>query len=215
MEHRLATLLALSFVLLIGVSPKGFAQSGIIEIKPVVLSGGETTHQWGILSYNKLRRGTEMELSYLMSISPDACFPTEDEKSPDRVALKLEINPEPGIEAVVTRSVRKKTQVKGQQLANCSADASFEVKLRAQEMAPLGVNHVSGRVTWQAMDASGPQPAQVTTFQVPIEIVEHGDRTAKYNEAYAYRPKADLLWRVPAFPFYLAWCVITHEIGCD
>jgi hypothetical protein len=205
----------LALILLLGLAPKGFAQSTLVEIKPVALKSGEVVHQWGILSYNKLRLGTEMELSYLMSINPDACFSTADDPASGRVALNLEITPEPGVGAQVKRDVRKKTRVKGAELSDCSSDASFTVKLRADPAAPLGVNHLSGRLTWQAVNVGGPHPSEVTAFQVPIEVVEHGDRTAKYNDAYGYRPKPDLLWRVPTFPFYLAWCAITHSIECD
>jgi hypothetical protein len=208
---------ALLLALLLVNSPwRAIAQSGDPIEQTVSLASGEKVSEWGLVSYNKLRRGTEMELTYSMLIRPEACFLLGDGVSAAARPLKLEITASPGL---VTSAIRvsahgRQATVNGKKVPNCSDEVLFRAKIVAPPDQPLGMHSLTGQITWQARNAKGTLPPQTTEFEFPVEVVEHGDRTAKYNESYGYRPKADLIWRLPTFPFVVIYCVATGGGDC-
>lgn len=195
---------------------RGIAQSADPIEQTVNLPSGEKVSIWGLLSYNKLRRGTQMELTYQMFIRPAACFLLHDGAAEDRRALKLEITASSGL---VTTAIRvsargRQTKVNGVKVPNCSDEVQFRAKIVAPPDQTLGMHRLTGKITWQAINATGPLPPRTTTFEFPLEVVEHGDRTAKYNESYGEHPKLALLWGIPAFPFILVYCVAWPGSDC-
>jgi hypothetical protein len=208
-----AVLLAL---VLINPPWRAIAQSGDLIEQTVSLASGEKVSHWGLVSYNKLRRGTEMELTYQMFIRPAACFLLADDASADRRALKLEITASPGLVATAIRvSARgRHATVNGVKVANCSDEVQFRARIVAPPDQPLGMHRLTGEINWQAINATGTLPPQTTKFEFPVEVVEHGDRTAKYNESYGYRPKPDLVWRIPTLPFVLIYCAARGGGDC-
>ena len=175
-----------------------------------MLASGQTVFSWGAASYNKLRRGTALEIRYALWIRPDACFALTDEPAANRTGLHIEMTVSPGLSASTLRQTdrRKLTQIKGARVSNCYEVAEFKVRVSAPAEQPLGMQRVSGRITWQAVTKDGPQVVQTSAFEFPVEVVEHDDRTARYNENYGYRAKPDLIWRIPALPFVLVYCAV-------
>jgi hypothetical protein len=200
-------------LVLLNLHGNGTAQTADPIGPPVRLASGEQVSYWGLLSYNKLRRGTDMELTYEMFIRPDACFLLADNVASGGHALKLVITASPGLvtSAVKASAHGRQTTVNGVKVPNCSDEVRFRAKVSTQPDQPLGMNRLAGKITWQAVNATGVLPPQTTSFEFPIEIVERGDRTAKYNESYGYRAKPDLIWRIPTFPFVLIYCVASGD----
>ena len=199
----------LLLLLFLPLPDKVFAQIPGLKSEPEKLASGETLLHWGVLSYNKLRRGTAIDLRYQMAIDPDACFFVQNDPA-GHPALTLEITGESAITVTVLEKdgAPKQSVIGGEKVANCSSLADFKIRLTASPDAAMGLVKVRGKLTWQARNAHGDLPIQNSTFEFPLEVVEHGDRTARYNKSFAYRPKADLLWRIPALPFVLTYCAI-------
>jgi len=175
-----------------------------------VLPSGQTVFSWGAVSYNKLRRGTALEIRYALSIRPYACFSLADELATNRTGLHIEMTVSPGLSAIPLQQTdrHKHAEIHGAKVSECFEVAEFKVRVSAPAEQPLGLQRVSGRITWQAVTKDGPLAAQTSVFEFPVEVVEHDDRTARYNESYAYRAKPDLLWRIPALPFVLVYCAV-------
>ena len=195
--------------LLLLLPGKSFAQIPDFKSEPAKLASGETLSDWSQLSYNKLRRGTAIEMRYGLAIDPNACFFIQDD-SAGHSGLTLEITSEPAITTTLLekKADSRQTVIDGEKVANCSKIAIFKIRLTASPDATLGLIRVRGKLTWQARNAKGALPLQNSNFEFPVEIVERGDRTAHYNESFGYRPKADLLWRIPSLPFVLTYCAI-------
>lgn len=174
------------------------------------LASGQSVYSWGAPSYNKLRRGTAVDIRYAVSIRPDACFALVDDPSKHWNGWRILTTVSPGLNATVVKQTdsRKHSQIKGVNVPNCFPVVEVTVRVQAPADQPLGMQSVSGRIQWQAITKDGPQPAQSSGFDFPLEVVEHDDRTAQYNESYGYRAKPDLLWRIPTFPFVLVYCAI-------
>ncbi len=185
-------------------------QTANLSSEPIHLRSGEEVSSWGAVSYDKLRRGTAIDLKYDIFIRPDACFVVIDDTSLGRRGLKLEMTGSPGLVMTVVRQsgAGKKAVVKGAKVSNCTDTAEFKVRIEAPADHPLGLQKISGRISWQAVNATGMLPVESVTFEFPMEVVERDDRTAKYNGGYSYRPSADLLWRIPSFPFVLVYCAV-------
>jgi hypothetical protein len=137
-------------------------------------------------------------------------FVVIDDASLGRRGLKLEMAVSPGLVMTDVRQtgVGKKTVIKGARISNCADTAEFNVRIEAPADHSLGLQKISGRISWQAVNATGVLPVEAKTFEFPMEVVERDDRTARYKDAYAYRPSADLLWRIPSFPFVLVYCAV-------
>lgn len=179
------------------------------------LACGQSVYSWGAASYNKLRRGTAVDIRYALSIRPDACFALVDDPSKRWNGWRVLTTVSPGLNATVVKQTegRKHSQIKGVNIPNCFVEVT--VRVRAPADHPLGMQSVSGRIQWQAITKDGPQPAQSSGFDFPVEVVEHDDRTVQYNESCGYRPKPDLLWHIPALPFVLVYCAIAGGDGPD
>ena len=205
MRRRAACLL----LLLLVFPRKGTAQALDLKSEPANLPSGETLLNWGVLSYNKLRRGTAIEMRYQLAIDRDACFYMQSD-SAGHLGLTLAVTGEPAITTTVLekKGAPKQSVVHGEKIANCSSLASFKIRISTPPDAIMGLMKIRGKLTWQARNARGDLSPRESTFEFPLEIVEQGDRTARYNESYGYRPKADLFWRVPALPFVLTYCAI-------
>jgi hypothetical protein len=195
---------------LLSLPSKVSCQTTNLTSEPIHLASGEEVFNWAALSYNKLRRGSTIELKYDMFIKPDACFVLLDDKSTGGRGLKLEMAGSPSLAMSVLQQTGrgKKAVVKGAKIPNCSDTAEFKVRIEVPADHSLGMQKIIGRISWQVINSTGLLPVQTISFALPIEVVEHDDRTAKYNESYAYRPSADLLWRLPSFPFVLVYCAV-------
>jgi hypothetical protein len=205
MRRRAACLL----LLLLFFPRPATTQALDLKSEPAKLPTGETLLNWGVLSYTKLRRGTAIEMRYQLAIDPDACFYMQSD-SAGHSGLTLEVTGEPALTTTVLekKGAPKQSVIHGEKFANCSSLASFKIRLSTSPDAVMGLTTVRGKLTWQARNAKGDLPRQDSSFEFPLEIVEQGDRTARYNESFGYRPKADLLWRIPALPFVLTYCAI-------
>jgi hypothetical protein len=182
----------------------------------ITLASGETVSLLGVLSYNKLRRGTEIGWMYQIVIHPNACFLLVNDVAAGRQGVKLQLTPSPGLlTKEIKQAARSKSAIVNKaKVTNCSDAVQFKARIEAPPDQPLGMQKVSGQITWQARNTTGVLPAQTTQFEFPIEVVEHGDRTAEYNPYYGYRPGADLLWRIPSFPFVLMYCGVKGDPEC-
>lgn len=205
---RIATVLVA--VTLLSLPCTVSSQTTNLTSEPIRLASGEEVFNWAAVSYNKLRRGTAIELKYDLFIKPDACFVLLDDGPTGRRGLKLEMAGSPGLVMTDVRQtgVGKKTVIKGARISNCADTVEFKVRIEAPVDHLFGLQKISGRISWQAVNATGVLPMETMTFEFPMEVVERDDRTAKYNKAYAYRPSADLLWRIPSFPFVLVYCAV-------
>lgn len=112
-------------------------------------------------------------------------------------------------------SEKKKLKLDGITIENCADFPEIMIKVQADAGAPRGVQKVKGRVSFQLVNEKGSEAVQQAEFEVPVEVVEANDRTAKHNQAFSYRPGADVIWRVPTFPFYLIYSAVACGGACD
>lgn len=191
------------------------AQNPLVLHGSDTLASGEKISYTGYVSYNKLRRGTEMEITYYLFIHPEACFLQADNAAGKSRGAKLELDGTPGLITVVKQiKYEGPVKINQQEVPHCHVSIRFKIAVKAPPDQTLGMQKVSGQITWQGQNAAGVMEPQTNKFEIPIEIVEHGDRTAKYNEAYGYRPKPDLIWRIPSFPFVMAYCAVAGGPDC-
>lgn len=176
---------------------------------PRRLPSGQTVYTWGAASYNKLRRATALDIRIALSIRPDACFVLADDPLANLKALQVGTQVSSRLSATLVKQTDrgKHTEIKGERVSHCSPVVEATVRVLAPLDQPMGMQKVSIRIQWQAVTVDGASTAQSTDFEFPVEVVERDDRTAQYNESYGFRPKPDLLWRIPAFPFVLVYCV--------
>ena len=87
------------------------------------LPSGERVSTWGAVSYNKLRRGTALEVEYDLFIQPDACFFVGDKPSEGQQGLKIVISASPGLETAVVQQTKreKRSVIRGVKIANCNS----------------------------------------------------------------------------------------------
>lgn len=181
----------------------------------VQLSSGETLSKIWAVSYNKLRRGTEIEFSYELMIGRDACFLLTDDAANGTRGVKMEVTSSAGLQTTIVKKFRSyKVDAINTKVRDCYSAVGFKTRVTAPSAQPLGTQKVNGVFTWQAASKNGVLAPHTTEFEITIEVVERDDHTAKYNESYGYRPKADLLWRIPAFPFVLIYCGATGGGDC-
>jgi hypothetical protein len=187
------------------------AQQTLPVTGEIKLASGEYVSYWGVFSHSKLRRGTEMGLKYTLMIGPEACFLLAGDKAAGLKGVKVELSASPGLVATVMKagSKSKATLIQKVKVKNCSDTIGISAKIVAPMEQPFGMQKIGGQIRWQAMGRGGTLPPQTTSFEFSIEVVEHGDRTAKYNDYYGFRPTPDLLWRIPALPFVLVYCMVT------
>ena len=98
-----------------------------------------------------------MEIKYALLIRPDACFVLADEPVAGLTALRLEMSVTKGLSATILQQTdrHKHADLKGAKVANCAQVAEFKVRVSAPAEQPLGMQRVSGRITWQARAGSG------------------------------------------------------------
>ena len=149
-----------------------------------------------------------MEFLYELFIQPEACFLLKDDVAAGSKGIKLELGASPGLTTSLKQLSRGKAVViNDKKVPNCFDRVLIKAKVIAPEDQPLGMKKIMGRIMWQGRNAQGVMEPQTTKFEFPIEVVEHGDRTAKYNESYAYHLKVKELWLVPAAPFIVVYCI--------
>ncbi len=185
-------------------------------IRQITLSSGETVSYETVFSYNKLRRGTEMEWRYTLVIWPKGCFFLADDPAAGHRGVSLKLDGTSGLLVTIISKPgdRKTKSVDHAKMSDCSDSVVFRARIAAPPHQPLGTQTLTGQITWQAENQEGALPPQTTKFELPIEVVEHRDRTAKFNDNYGPHFKATDLWRIPALPFVLLYCGVKGDPDC-
>jgi hypothetical protein len=116
----------------------------------IQLSSGETLSKIWPVSYNKLRRGTEIEFSYELMIDHEACFLLKDDPANGTRGVKMEVTSGTGLETRVIKTLKSyKIDAIKAKVRDCYTAVGFKASVGAPPTQPLGIQKVHGVITWQ------------------------------------------------------------------